>query len=182
MTMRTLVVGLVAVATLGLMTACGGNLPPKIEIPTDQIQLSGQLTASVDVNPDPDGLPAPVLVRLYELTSDDVFNRTDFFSLFDQEQAVLGGNLLRAREFQLVPGQIVDISGQVDPRTQFLGIIAAVRDIYATRWRATAPLPAKTVRPSEPHRIVAELAVTRYGVTITLSVAGASMQASNVAR
>ncbi|MCP5201254.1 MAG: type VI secretion system lipoprotein TssJ [Gammaproteobacteria bacterium] len=173
----TLTLRALLLAVLGLLVACGSKPPPKIEIPTDQILLSGQIAASADVNPDPGGVPAPVLVRVYELASDDVFNRTDFFSLFDHEQAVLGAALLRAREFQLVPGQVVDISGQVEPRTQFIGAIAAVRDLDAARWRATAPLPGKTVRPSEPHRVEAQVAVGRGGVTIALGAAGTNANA-----
>ena len=155
-----------------VLAACAAKpLPmamPKIEIPTDQILIQGQLVAAPDVNPDPSGQPAPVLVRVYELSSDEVFNGVDFFTLFDHEQAVLGAALLRVRSFQLVPGQAVDISGQSDPRTQFVGVVAAVRDLDRARWRATAPLPPKRVRPSEPNRVAASIVVGRGGVGMTL--------------
>lgn len=154
------------------LAACAAKPPPmvmpKFEVPTDQILIQGQLVAAPDVNPDPSGQPAPVLVRVYELNSDEVFNGVDFFTLFDHEQAVLGAALLRVRSFQLVPGQAVDISGQSDPRTQFIGVVAAVRDLDRARWRATAPLPPKRARPSEPNRVAASIVVGRGGVGMTV--------------
>ena len=150
-----------------LLVGCAGK-PPKIEIPTDVILIQGQLAAAPDVNPDPDGQPSPVLVRIYELVSDDVFNRTDFFTLFDHEPEVLGAALLRVRDFQLVPGQGVDITGQADSRTQYIGVIAAVRDLDAARWRVAAPLPPKTVKVSLPHQVGAQIGVTRAGVQLLL--------------
>ena len=160
-----------ALAMLGILAmraGCAGKPPPKIEIPTNVILIQGKLGAAPDVNPDPSGQPSPVLVRVYELVSDDVFNRTDFFTLFDHESAVLGGALLRVRNFPLVPGQLVDITGQADPNTQFIGVIAAVRDLDAARWRATAPLPPKTVQPSLPHQVTAQIGIARAGVQLML--------------
>lgn len=156
------------VGALLLLVGCAGKPPPKIEIPTDVILIQGQLAASPDVNPGPDGIPSPVLVRIYELASDDVFNRTDFFTLFDHETEVLAAALLRIRDFQLVPGQVVDMTGQADPRTQYIGVIAALRDLDAARWRVTAPLPPKTVKPSLPHQVGAQLGVSRSGVQLLL--------------
>lgn len=163
------------VAAVAILAAgCASKPPPVIEIPTTEVQLQGQLAAAVDVNSNATGQAAPVLVRVYELASDDVFNNTDFFALFDHEQAVLGAALVRTRDFMLAPGQIVDISGQVDPRTQFIGVIAALKQLDGTLWRMAAPLPPKTVRPSEPHRVAATIVVGRPGVSLGLAPAGAA--------
>lgn len=153
-----------------LLAACAAKPPPKVEMPTDVVLLQGQLSASEDVNPGPDGRAAPVLVRLYELASDDVFNGADFFTLFDHETAVLGAALLRVRDFQLVPGQVVEITGQADPRTQYLGVIAGIRDLDAAPWRAAAPVPPKTVKPSLPHQVTAQVSVSRQGVSLILAL------------
>lgn len=157
-----------AVVLVGL--ACGGcasNKPlPVFEVPTDAVTVQGVLSAGSDTNPDPTGRPAPVLIRLYELASDDPFKRLDFFSLFDHEPAVLGASLLRVREFPMVPGQVVDVSGQLDPRTQFFGAIAAVRDLDRAPWRVVIPRPTKTVRPSEPQRLGMNIMVGAAGVAL----------------
>lgn len=153
---------------------------PAIEIPTDQIALQGQLYAAADVNPDMLGRAAPVMVRIYELASDEVFNRIDFFSLYDHEPAVLGPALLRARSFQLAPGQALDITGNVEPRTQFIGVVAAFRDLDRARWRVLAPLPPKTAKISEPHRVAALVQVGSAGLALSLGpAAGASSSMGN---
>ena len=44
------------------------------------------LVAASDVNPDIEGHPAPIVVRLYELKEAGAFNGADYFRLIDKEQ------------------------------------------------------------------------------------------------
>jgi type VI secretion system protein VasD len=69
-----------------------------------------------------------------------VFNRTDFFSLFDREKEVLGGELLVRDELPLMPGSKPQAIKNLRSETRYLGIVAAFRDIERARWRASTPI------------------------------------------
>jgi len=167
--------------TLIGQAGCAAKPPPKVEVPTNVIEAQGSVEAGADANPDSAGSASPALVRVYELASDDVFNRLDFFSLFDHEPELLGAALLRVRSFPLAPGQKTDLAGQLDPRTQFVGVIAALRSLDNVHWRVSRPLPPKTVPPSQPLKVEIVVALTRNGVALGVTPLGASEPGSAAA-
>ena len=67
--------------------------------------IDAQILASFEINPDANGRPSPLVVRIYELKSISAFNDADFFKLYDEEVATLGGDLLSREEFELTPGE-----------------------------------------------------------------------------
>jgi type VI secretion system protein VasD len=100
-----------------------------------ETRLSGAVTAAADVNPDLRRRPSPVLIRLYELKAVAGFNTGDFMSLFQRDQAELGGDLLAREEFILQPGESRKLDRTLNEQTQFVGVFAAFRDIDRARWR-----------------------------------------------
>ncbi len=112
-----------------LLTAC--SFPTKID---------SEISVSRDSNPDASGRPSPLVVRIYELKSDDVFNKADFYMLYDDEEATLGGDLLLRKEFKLSPGTTHEMIYKAHDQTRYLGVIAAYRNINQARWRASTKL------------------------------------------
>lgn len=121
---------------LVLLTGCGGKptLPP---VPPEKppLQLRVEVAAAPDANRNPGGKPLSVVVRLYELKSQGVFAKADFFSLYDREGEVLGGDLIARDEITLAPGQFLPIARPLNPEATYLGVIAAFREIDQARWR-----------------------------------------------
>ena len=105
--------------------------------------LRGAINADGGVNPDRGGRASPIVVRVYELKSVAAFNSADFFSLFDNEQATLSGELVGREEFQLQPGESRQYSRQLQPETKFVGVVGAFRDLEQARWRQAVPVPPK---------------------------------------
>lgn len=97
--------------------------------------IEAQLKASDDVNPDLEGRPSPLVVRLYELKSLSVFNNADFFALYEQDVALLGDDLLVRAEYFLPPRKTIAVARELKEDTRFIGIIAAFRDIENAIWR-----------------------------------------------
>lgn len=128
---------LLVLAALGL-AACASQ-PPK------PVQTQATLIASTDVNPDSEGRPSPVVVRIYQLRGDAEFNDAGFFALFDNEQAALGSSLIMRDERTLFPGQRAPLSVALAPDARFLGVVAAYRDIRSSRWRAVVGVPEKSL-------------------------------------
>lgn len=113
------------------------------------------LAAAADANPDGTGRPSPIVVRVYQLRSDAAFSRAEFVDLFDDEQMVLGPELITRDEYTLVPAERQIIAVSVQEETRFVGAIAAFRDIRNAQWRAVVPAPRQGLDVSvERARIV----------------------------
>jgi len=102
--------------------------------------VSVTLTAAADVNPDRNGRPSPLMVRVYELRSAGVFENSDFFTLLEQDRAVLGSDQIARWEYQLEPGQSMQLDATFQSGSGFVGVVAAYRDIALARWRAVEPV------------------------------------------
>lgn len=88
-----------------------------------------------DVNPDINGRPSPVVIKVFELSSRAVFDTQDFFSLYGDAEKVLGPDLLNKDEIELQPGQKFDYKMTLDKNTRFIGIVVAYRSIDKAKWR-----------------------------------------------
>jgi type VI secretion system protein VasD len=120
--------------------------PPSITIaapPDARVKAPMTLAASSDTNPDATGRPSPVVVRVYQLKTDAAFNGADFFQLFDDEQKVLGAELISRDEFVLAPAERRMLDVTVSGETRYVGVIAAFRDIRNAQWRGLVSAPRK---------------------------------------
>jgi type VI secretion system protein VasD len=126
------VLGVIAVA------ACGGA-PPK------PVQTKVEIIAAADINPDSNGQPAPIVVRLFQLRTESEFANAKIFDLYDKEKEVLGASLISRDEFYPDPGAHVLQDLPVSPDTRFFGVLAAYRDA-AAQWHAVVPIPPKSIK------------------------------------
>ena len=117
------------------LTACSSL--PWVSSPT---RIDAQIAASFEINPDANGRPSPLVVRIYELKSISAFNDADFFKLYDEEVATLGGDLLSREEFEFTPGESHEISRNTHEQARFFAVVAAYRNIDQASWRASKAL------------------------------------------
>jgi type VI secretion system protein VasD len=151
---RVKTLGLHPLAALGvalLLTACAANPPPP------PASVAGSIQASAQINPSASKRPSPLLIRVYELKSVAAFNGADFMSLYQRDQAALGGDLLAKEEFVLEPGETKTFAKTLAPDTRFIGVVAAYRDLEHAKWRTVV-----SVQPNQPQKVTVragELAV-----------------------
>ena len=117
------------------LTACSNT--SWLRSPTN---INSQILASFEINPDANGRPSPLVVRIYELKSISAFNDADFFKLYDEEVATLGGDLLAREEFELTPGEGREIIRSAHEQARFFAVVAAYRNIDQASWRASKAL------------------------------------------
>ncbi|HEX23041.1 MAG TPA: type VI secretion system lipoprotein TssJ [Chromatiales bacterium] len=117
------------------LTACSSKsltiFPTKIKV---------QILASHEINPDINNRPSPLVVRIYELKSADTFNNAEFFQLYDEEAATLGGDLIARQEFEVSPGEGRELMFKPQDNTRVFAVLAAFRNIDQAVWRTTAEL------------------------------------------
>jgi type VI secretion system protein VasD len=99
------------------------------------------LSSGADSNPNREGRPSPVVVRVYQLKVDTAFTNAAFEPLFDDDKQVLADGFVTRDEFTLTPGErrVIEVALAAD--TRFVGVVAAFRDIANAEWRAVVPAP-----------------------------------------
>ncbi len=130
----------VALSSITLMSGC-----------SSVSTIEARLHADAALNPDINGRPSPLVVRLYELKSLSVFNTADFFNLFEQDVALLGDDLQMRDEFSFQPGEARSLERDLRIDTRYLGIVGAYRDIENARWRNSVE-----VEPGEDLELIIE--------------------------
>jgi type VI secretion system protein VasD len=129
-----------------LLLGCGSD-PKKPEAESPQTLIDAHIIASCQVNPDINGRPSPIVVRLYELKSLGKFEEADFYKLFEDYASLLSSDLLASEQFDLHPGETKIISRTVSTETKFFAVTAAYRDLNHSVWRNAVPIEtAKTTR------------------------------------
>lgn len=94
-----------------------------------------EISAKYDINPDSNGRPSPIVVYIFELSEKTIFESQDFFSIYESYENVLGPDLINKYEVSLTPGKNEIYSTSMSPKTEYLGIVAAFRDIENSHWR-----------------------------------------------
>ncbi len=123
-------------SSCGLLTPTASAPPPK-EIP--QIEIA--IEASPGLNPDDKGRPSPILLRVYELRGESVFQEADFFSLQNSDKTTLAADMLTVDQFVLRPSDVRSIRRSLHPQTTAIGVFAGYRDLPNASWRAVLKLP-----------------------------------------
>jgi type VI secretion system protein VasD len=137
-------------AVLVIASACAKAppVPPAAPVtiaaaPEAKVKAPMTIAVSADVNPDASGRPSPIVVRIYQLKTDAAFRGADFFALFDNDEQVLGSELISRDEFTLAPSERKTMDVTVAGETRFVGAVAAYRDIRNAQWRVIVPATTK---------------------------------------
>ena len=105
-------------------------------------KLNLTLSASDQINPDLNGRPSPVVIRLLELKHPVAFENADFFSLYQRAKESLAQDLVVSEELELRPGETLALKLSVEPGSRYVGVLAAYRDLPQSQWRYVVPVTA----------------------------------------
>ncbi|MGB0968338.1 MAG: type VI secretion system lipoprotein TssJ [Halocynthiibacter sp.] len=94
--------------------------------------------AAGDVNRNFDGKPAPIIVKIFALTSTHRFYSYDFFSLAEEPEDTLGVTLLDIMDENMLEPDTYKILGpyELPKGTQEIAVIAEYLDLEGATWRA----------------------------------------------
>lgn len=131
------------------------------------------VTADKALNPDRNGQPTPVQIRLFKLRSVNTFLSTDFFTLFEKADDALRSDLVSTEAFTLQPGEVKRFSATAGDDDRMIGIFVAYRDLEHAMWRAVAPLPSPKRAPryawatvkTEPALVKAAVGPNKVSIT-----------------
>jgi type VI secretion system protein VasD len=135
-------------AALVVAMAAGCGKPVVVE-PPRPITVVIDVRASASVNPDAEGRPSPVRVRIYQLADDADFSKADLTALWAGDLEILAASLVSRQEFMLAPGGSTTSSMKLEPETRHIAVAAAFRDFRSAAWRAVEATPQPPVPGTE---------------------------------
>lgn len=143
--LRLLPLGLAAV--LLALSGCSSWSPY-----SDTTKLDLNLAGGEKLNPDINGRPSPIVVRLIELKHPVAFENADFFSLYQQPKDILSQDLVSTEELELRPGENRELKLSVKPDSRYVGVLAAYRNLPESSWRYVI-----TLQPQEINTLTLKL-------------------------
>jgi len=118
------------IATALLLGGCTSSLT----------KLDLSLSSSDQLNPDINGRPSPIVLRLVELKHPATFEQADFFSLYRSPKESLKPDFVTQEELELRPGERRTLKLFVNPGSRYVGVLSAYRDLPESQWRHVIPL------------------------------------------
>ena len=127
-----------------LNSAVGGFL----KLDTD-VHLTFKVDANI--NPDESNAPSPLIVRLYELKSDKIFNNANFVDMYERDKDVLGEDLLSKQPVKRIkPGVNREDKFVLNNETRFVGVYAEFLKYKNSTFKVLIPVV--------PHDLIANSA------------------------
>jgi type VI secretion system protein VasD len=111
----------VSIVILGIV-GCGATR----ELLDTKTGVNLTFVTSKDLNPDRDGRPSPIVIKVFALSDDRQFKREDFLSLYENPAERLGSDLIETYELkEFSPDETRDEFISLTPETRFIGVMAA---------------------------------------------------------
>jgi type VI secretion system VasD/TssJ family lipoprotein len=107
--------------------------------PKRNLQLLVQAQRSL--NTDARDASASLALRVYVLRDASGFEKASFDSLYDDDEATLGSNVLVRESLHLRPGEARELALEVSSEARAVAVFGAFREIEHSQWRAILPLP-----------------------------------------
>ncbi|MDM0115683.1 type VI secretion system lipoprotein TssJ [Variovorax sp. J22R133] len=98
--------------------------------------------AQRSLNTDARNASASLALRVYVLRDASGFEKASFDSLYDDDEATLGSNVLVRESLHLRPGEARELALEVAGDARVVAVFGAFREIEHSNWRAVLPLPA----------------------------------------
>ena len=107
--------------------------------PRRNLQLLVQAQRSL--NTDARNASASLALRIYVLRDASGFEKASFDSLYDDDEATLGSNVLVRESLHLRPGEARELALELSGDARAVAVFGAFREIEHSQWRAVLPLP-----------------------------------------
>jgi type VI secretion system VasD/TssJ family lipoprotein len=118
---------------------------PALAGPKRNLQLLVQAQRSL--NTDARDASASLALRVYVLSDASGFEKASFDSLYDDDEATLGSNMLVRQSLYLRPGEARELDLELRGDARAVAVFGAFREIERSQWRAVLPLPVGSLVP-----------------------------------
>jgi type VI secretion system protein VasD len=123
------------------LAACGPKAAPKEAEPCDRQVVSVGIIATPHINPEENGEPRPVQVRIYQLKTDVLFRNSSFEQIWKADEEKLGKDLLAKQEFPVFPDSRKAVEFERNPEAEFIAVAGLFRTPKGKQWFTSFELP-----------------------------------------
>ncbi len=137
-------VGLLFGAGLGVTVASGcGSAGPPVEQPKpcDKQIVTLDIYAAGNINPNENGNPRPVVVRLYQLQSDLNLQNARYDDVLLRESETLGKDVMKVDEVRVFTNDHLQIKFERIKEASFLGAVALFHGPKGQSWKTFYEFP-----------------------------------------
>jgi type VI secretion system protein VasD len=125
-------IGIVCICVF--LTACSSNSENKVD-------FSYTISASSNINPDIQGKPSAVIVRVYQLSNKINFENATYDELFESEHNALGTEFITLNEYLVDPDSKKEIDLKISENTKYIGVVVGYRSTDMVTWRTFTKVP-----------------------------------------
>jgi len=141
MVARVIASALLLSAALGPVALGCAEQPVVPKEPCDKQFITLQIYGSGTVNPNENGNPRPVAVRLYQLGSDLKLQNARYDDILLKDKETLGEDIVKADDVTVYPNDLVEIKFQRDKAADFLGGVAFFHEPRGQAWKTFYEYP-----------------------------------------
>lgn len=105
------------------------------------IPLTTNIQSVYYLNPNRYNRPSPIIIVIYQLKNASSFKHTDFYSIYNHASKTLGDSLIDKEQIEIKPNQTKNLKLHLSTKANYVGIIAAYRNINRAQWRRIIEIP-----------------------------------------
>lgn len=111
-----------------------------------ETNLKLTVSAASDINPDEKNKPSPLYIRLYELKSPQLFEKSDFIDIYEKDTEVLGADFIAKQELKrFVPGTQRIEQLVLNKETRYVALFAEFFEYRDAQYKVVFPVTANNV-------------------------------------
>lgn len=128
-------------AALGPLAVGCADAPVEPKAPCDKQFVTLQIYGSGTVNPNENGNPRPVSVRLYQLGSDLKLQNARYDDILLKDKETLGPDIVKADDVTVYPNDLVEIKFERSKEADFLAGVAFFHEPRGQAWKTFYEFP-----------------------------------------
>ncbi|MFO0757154.1 MAG: type VI secretion system lipoprotein TssJ [Byssovorax sp.] len=128
----------------GLVVACGSAPAPLAPKPCDVQVVTLNIYAADNINPNENGNPRPVQIRLYQLKNDVRMENATYDEIFLKDKETLEDDMMKVDQLAVFPNELVQVKFERIKEASVLVGVALFHSPKGTSWKtyyAFPPLP-----------------------------------------
>ncbi|MDH5570346.1 MAG: type VI secretion system lipoprotein TssJ [Gammaproteobacteria bacterium] len=103
-------------------------------------------SVDADINPDEKNRPSPLFIRMYELKSPKMFNKSDFIGLYERDAELLGADLVASHKLKrLKPGEGRSDHFVLNKDTKYVAFYAEFLKYKNSKYRLVMPVTQNNI-------------------------------------
>jgi len=108
--------------------------------------LSLTFIVDADINPDDKKIPSPLIIRMYELRSPNMFKKSNFIDIYEKDAEILGADMIAKKRLKYMePGETRETSFVLSNETKYVGLYAEFLEYKDAEYKLVIPIAQTNV-------------------------------------